>query len=80
MKVTFSLSLVAKTNGHDGNALHKSKVPQACDLLETLEPCRNHPVEPSAEVVAKLGSQNLANGIDIETTEWTHQKHGLQKG
>ena len=48
--------------------------------MATPETCRNHPVEPSPEVVAKLGSQSLAVGVDIETADWTTQKHGLQRG
>ena len=79
MQSKFSLSLVAKTS-NDGSDPRKSKVPRVSDLMATPETCRNHPVEPSPEVVAKLGSQSLAVGVDIETADWTAQKHGLQRG
>ena len=79
MQSKFSLSLVAKTND-DGSEPRKSKVPRVSDLMATPETCRNYPVEPSPEVVAKLGSQSLAVGVDIETADWTNQKHGLQRG
>ena len=28
----------------------------------------------------KLGSQSLAVGVDIETADWTTEKHSLQRG
>ena len=61
MQSKFSLSLVAKTND-DGSEPRKSKVPRVSDFMATPETCRNYPVEPSPEVVAKLGSQGLAVG------------------
>ena len=79
MQSKFSLSLVAKAND-DGSDPRKCKVPRVSDLMATPETCRNYPVEPSPEVVAKLGSQSLAVGVDIETADWTTQKHGLQRG
>ena len=79
MPPKFSLSLVARksTRDTDGNDPRKSKVPRVHDLTATPELC---PVEPPPEVVAKLGEQNLAVGIDIETADWTERKHALQIG
>ena len=79
MPSKFSLSLVAKKNTRDtdGSDPRKPKVPRVRDLTATPELC---PVEPPAEVVAKLGEQNLTVGIDIETADWTEKKHALHKG
>ena len=79
MPPKFSLSLVARKNTRDtdGKDPRKPKVPRVRDLTATPELC---PVVPPPEVVAKLGEQNLAVGIDIETADWTERKHALQKG
>ena len=79
MPSKFSLSLVAKKNTRDtdGSDPRKPKVPRVRDLTATPELC---PVEPPAEVVAKLGEQTFAVGIDIETADWTEKKHALHKG
>ena len=82
MAVKFSMARVAKTNRRDttGDASRPGKIPRASELPDAASATKMALVPPTPEVLRKIGQAELAVGVDIETADWTDQKHPLHKG